>query len=74
MQLMLCIGRTILAPKPKMTGYGIENALFLGAKIWHTVTSSLKESRILNGFKRDTKLKATTLSATVDCANDLFKI
>ena len=27
-------GRNILTPKPSTTGYGIENARFLGAKIW----------------------------------------
>ena len=36
-------------------GYGIENARFLGAKIWHTMPSSLKESHTLNSFKRDIK-------------------
>ena len=44
-------GRNILAPKPSTTGYGIENARFLGAKIWRTMPSSLKESQTLNSFK-----------------------
>ena len=48
-------GRNILAPKPSMTGYGIENARFLGAKIWRTMPSSLKESQTLNSFKRGIK-------------------
>ena len=48
-------GRNILAPQPNTTGYGIENARFLGAKIWHTMPSSLKESHTLNNFKRDIK-------------------
>ena len=48
-------GRNILAPKPNTTGYGIENARFLGAKIWHTMPSSLKESQTLNSFKKDIK-------------------
>ena len=48
-------GRNILAPKPNTTGYGIENARFLGAKIWHTMPSSLKESKTLNSFKIDIK-------------------
>ena len=48
-------GRNILAPQPNTTGYGIENARFLGAKIWHTMPSSLKESHTLNSFKRDIK-------------------
>ena len=48
-------GRNISAPKPNTTGYGIENARFLGAKIWHTMPSSLKESHTLNNFKRDIK-------------------
>ena len=66
-------GRNISAPKPNTTGYGIENARFLGAKIWHTMPSSLKESHTLNNFKRDIK-KLKGLSATVDYANYLFKI
>ena len=45
-------GRNILAPEPSTTGYGIENARFLGAKIWRTITSSLEESQTLNSFKR----------------------
>ena len=48
-------GRNILAPKPSTTGYGIENARFLGAKIWRTMPSSLKESQTLNSFKRGIK-------------------
>ena len=48
-------GRNISAPKPNTTGYGVENARFLGTKIWHTMPSSLKESRTLNNFKRDIK-------------------
>ena len=48
-------GRNILAPKSNTTGYGIENARFLGAKIWHTMPSSLKESHTSNNFKRDIK-------------------
>ena len=40
-------GRNILAPQPNTTGYGIENSRFLGAKIWHTLPSSLKESHTL---------------------------
>ena len=40
-------GRNILAPKPNTTGYGIKNARFLGAKIWQTMPSSLKESQTL---------------------------
>ena len=48
-------GRNILAPKSNTTGYGIENAHFLGAKLWHTMPSSLKESETLNSFKRDFK-------------------
>ena len=47
--------RNILAPKPSTTGYSIENACFLGAKIWRTIPSSLKESQILNSFKRGIK-------------------
>ena len=35
-------GRNILAPKPNTTGYGLENARFLGAKIWHTMAIFLK--------------------------------
>ena len=46
-------GKNILAPKPNTTGYGIENARFLGAKIWQTMPSSLTESQTLNSFKRD---------------------
>ena len=46
-------GRNILAPQPNTTGYGIENSCFLGAKIWYTMPSSLKESHTLNNFKRD---------------------
>ena len=64
-------GRNILAPQPNTTGYGIENARFLGAKIWHRMPSSVKESHTLNSFKRD--IKNFCLSATVDCASDLFK-
>ena len=45
-------GRNILAPKPSTTGYGIENARFPGAKIWHTMPSSLQESQTLDSFKR----------------------
>ena len=45
-------GRNILAPKPSTTGCGIENARFLGAKIWRAMPSSLKESQTLNSFKR----------------------
>ena len=48
-------GRNILAPKSSMTGYGIEYAHFLGGEIWHTMTSSLKESQTLNSFKRGIK-------------------
>ena len=48
-------GRNILAPKPSTTGYGIENARFLGAKIWRTLPSSLKESQTLSSFKRGIK-------------------
>ena len=48
-------GRNTLAPQPNTTGYGIENARFLGAKIWHTMPTSLKESHTLNNFKRDIK-------------------
>ena len=47
--------RNILAPKPSTTGYGIENARFLGAKMWHTMPSFLKESQTLNSFKRGIK-------------------
>ena len=65
-------GRNILAPKPSTTGNGIENARFLGAKIWHTMPSSLKESQKLNSFKR--VIKTISLIATVDRANDLLKI
>ena len=54
-QYTLRSGRNILAPKPKTTGYGIENACFLGAKMWHTMPSSLKESQTLNSFKRGIK-------------------
>ena len=57
--------RNISPPQPNTTWYGIGNARFLGAKIWHTMSSSLKESHTLNN---------TSLSATVDCASDLFKI
>ena len=35
-------GRNILAPKPSTTGFGIENPNFLGAKMRHTMQSSLK--------------------------------
>ena len=63
-------GRNILAPKPNTTGYGLENARFLGAKIWHTMPSSLKESQTLNSFKK--ALKTISLIATVDYANDLL--
>ena len=45
-------GRNILAPKPSTTGYGIENARFLGAKIWRAMPSSLNESQTLKSFKR----------------------
>ena len=48
-------GRNILAPKPSTTGYGIENARFLEAKIWRTLPSSLKESQTLSSFKRGIK-------------------
>ena len=48
-------GRNILAPKPSTTGYGIENARFLGAKIRRTMPSFLKESQTLNSFKRGIK-------------------
>ena len=51
----LCSGRNISAPQPNTTGYSIENARYLGAKIWHTMPSSLKESHTLNNFKRDIK-------------------
>ena len=51
-------GRNILAPKPSTTGYAIENARFLEAKIWRTMPSSLKISLI----------------ATVACVKDLQKI
>ena len=65
-------GRNIWAPKPNTAGCGIENARFLGARIWHTMPSSLKESETLNSFKRDKK--TISLIATVDDANDLLKI
>ena len=65
-------GRNILAPKPTTTGYSIENARFLGKKLWHTMPSSLKDSQTLNSFKRD--IKTTTSMATVDFANNLLKI
>ena len=48
-------GRNILTPKSSTTGYGIENARFLGAKIWRTMPSSLKEPQTLNSFKRGIK-------------------
>ena len=48
-------GSTILAPKQKTTGYGIENSRFLGSRIWHAMPSSLKESRTLNSFKAKIK-------------------
>ena len=51
----LCSDRNILAPKPSRTGYGIENARFLGAKIWRTMPFSLKESQTLTSFKRGLK-------------------
>ena len=54
-QYILCSGRNILAPKPSMTGYGFENACFLGVKIWRTMPSSIKESQTLNSFKRGIK-------------------
>ena len=48
-------GKAILAPKPKTTGYGIENARFLGSTMWHAMLSSIKESRSLESFKGKTK-------------------
>ena len=33
--------KTILAPKPKPTGYSIENARFLEYRIWHAMPSSM---------------------------------
>ena len=51
----LSSGRNILAPRPNTAGSGIENARFLGAKIWHTMPSTLKEPQTLNSFKRDIK-------------------
>ena len=65
-------GRNIFAPKPSTTRCGIENARFLGAKIWHTIPSSLRESQTLNSLKE--ALKTISLIATVDCTNDLLKI
>ena len=65
-------GRNILAPKPNTTGYGIENACSLGAKIWHTMAYSFKESERLNSFKRN--IKIISFIATVDCAHYLLKM
>ena len=49
-------GRNILAPKPKTTGYGIENARFLGSRIWHAMPSSIKESQTLNLMQNSPRL------------------
>ena len=38
-------GKNVLAPKT--TGDGIENARFLGSRIWHEMPSSINESQIL---------------------------
>ena len=54
------------------TGCDIENARFLGAKIWLTMPSSLKESETLVASKE--ALVAISLIATVDCVKDLLKI
>ena len=48
----LCSGKNILAPNPSTTGYGIENARFLGGEIWRAMPSTLKESQPLNSFNR----------------------
>ena len=48
----LCSGRNILAPKQSRTGYGIENAHFFGAKIWCTMSSSLKGSQNIEWLQK----------------------
>ena len=53
-------GRKFLAPKPSTTGYDIENARFLGAKIWRTMPSSVqheKAATFLDILKMPSSLK-----------------
>ena len=59
--------RNVFAPKPKTTGYGIENACFLGSKIWYAMPSSIKESQTHNNFKRT--IHSYDLIEVVDCAD-----
>ena len=48
-------GRNILAPQPNTTGYGIENARLLGAKIWHKLP--LWTIKLLASISRDCEEK-----------------
>jgi len=47
-------GKNILVTKPS-TRCGIENARFLGAKVWRIIPSSLTESQTLKSFKKGIK-------------------
>jgi len=64
-------GKNILVTKPS-TRCGIENARFLGAKVWRIIPSSLTESQTLKSFKK--ALKTISLIATVDFVKDLSNI
>ena len=61
----VCSGKNILAPRPRMTKYGNQDACFRRPRLCHTMPFAIKELQTRKKILNE-RLQATTLAADVD--------